>query len=328
MFQLNDDSIFDQCICRRASNVKAMSLECDSSLVDESRLRSLVIKLGSQTESFNLDFCDNEINEKDFDEVLKSMTKAKTINIHQIKIKSQKKGTSIISLPELRSLTCYCNDPRIDLSVLKVSSKNLKRFTIYLKDCETSPSLNRFFKRNKGLTKVSLYGSFINIYAIRHLKQLSYLYIDECLEGNKTFVAICSLHNLEFLDVDITNVSTCAIKNLNKLTCLKKIVLRGQNNYDSSNHFETLAVLHIPNLQSMQLNLGNVATHEKTLLLFETNFSHLESLEMTFHENRNVFDFIACLRHLDSLHLNFTMYESSSSDSFSSKKFEPQFYQL
>lgn len=221
----------------------------------------------------------------------------------------------VINLPHLRSLSCYGNDPEVQKIILRIGSKSLKRFTIFSKSpTENSFNVSRFFRRNLNLRKVSLYGSFTKIHALRQLHRLSSLFIENCLDRHKSFTAICKLDNLSFLDVNIANVTSTAISNLKRLTCLRNLILRSSEDGD---HFNNISLIEFPNLLTLQLKLGNVSTSEDCLTQLATNNPQLSSLEMSFSENRNVYDFIENSKQLESLSLSFSLDESLTNESFS-----------
>lgn len=245
---------------------------------------------------------------------MKKLNNVKEISVHNLRMtkSDDERSETVLNLPNLRSLSSYCEDQNAHKAILKIASKNLRRLIIYSKNSICTLNINRFFWRNRNLLKVSLYGSFKNLYALRHITQLQQLYIEDCLIESKSFLAICRLRNLIFLDVSITKVSSCVLSNMNRMSCLKTLVLRSQEDYDSTDHFNALSMVAIPNLHSMQLKIGNVAITEETLMRFRTNYSDLKTLEINYTENRNVYDFIEHLKQLESVTINFSLLEGSN----------------
>lgn len=315
---VNDDVIYEILMNSELPNLSALRVECNSELTHTRRLTDLVINLGNKIEKFFWDFCANEIDTMDVRAMLKSMPHLTEINIYNMKLNEPDTcdvSKKTLNITNLKSLSCYCSDSKVHEAFLNFSSKHLRRLTVFAKNSESSVNINRCFRRNKTLRKVSLYGSFMNLHAIRHLTQLNHLYIEQCVDS-KTFNAICQLRNLSFLDVSVTNISSCVVPQLRQLSCLKNLVMRSHENYcNNTEQFEQLSLIHIPNLRSVQLEMGNVSTSEATLAHFGSNFPHLESFEMRLTENRNIYDFIVNLKQLESLSLNFSL-EANSPDSF------------
>lgn len=303
-------------------DLKSLRIECDESLIDPCRLHDFIRNFCHRIKKLYWHFCDVEIDPNEVAETFKSISNLKVVSIYNMKLKESfldEDSVSEISLPELRSLSCYSSVVNVQKLILKFTSKKLKRFTNFSKECGTSLNVKRFFKKNKNLQTVALYGCYSNLYSIRHLKQLTHLYIDElqCIDSSKIFGAICKLKELIHLDVSITAVSPSFLSSMKNLTSLKYLVLRSNDNScECSEKFEVISSVCIPNLQTIHINIGNVSTDKEALEKLSSNCAELESFEMSFSENRDVFDFIESFSKLEKMTLNFTL-DSHTCDNFS-----------
>jgi hypothetical protein len=293
-------------MCSELPNMTTLRINLKTEPIDLKRLKTLATQFGNQIESFHWDFCEVEVDAADFSDMLAPMVNLKVLTVYNVTAGGES-AVAILNLANLTSLSCYCNDSNIQNIVLKIKSKNLQRFTMFSNDCHCSFNVNRFLRRNKSLKKLSLYGNFKNLYALRHLKSLQNLYVEQCLDNDNTFNAICGLNDLRFLDISVENVSSCVITNLQRLNNLTNLVLR--SDYDVTKHFEQLTTTNIPNLKSLQLDLGNISTSEEVLAKFGSTYHQLEKFEITFSENRNVYDFLESLKNVKNLSINFEFQE-------------------
>ena len=304
-------------MCSGFPNDSTLRIDCKTDLLYPERLKNLSKEFYNKIEYFHWDFQKAEIDSADFLDILSLMENLKELTVYGIKTKHIDNihqlltSSETLNFPSLISIFSYTNDSNIQNIILSIRAKNLKRFTMFTKDSNCSLNLNRFLKRNRNLQKLSLYGKFSNLYAIRHQTNLQHLYFETCLDHSNTFNAICNLRNLLFLDINIGNISACAIPNLKKLDNLKKLVLRGEESSSEVTLFRNLSLISISNLESITLEIDNISTSEDNLTNFATNFSQLKNFEIILTENRNVYDFLENLKAVENLSLNFEFYEIS-----------------